>query len=909
MRTFYFSIPDVMCYACVSTIEQAIEQHVKTYRNTPQWQLPRVLLGQKCIEVSLTEDAPCLQTPPESLPDVLTIALNDILEPLGFPCTWRSAQDEPAQLKKEVSRSAQYHATIGFIAVLCGLAVMLVMLFVVPAPGGIFLMTMGIISLCATLGLGAPFYFHAWKELKRGQPGMDVLFALSTLTVVIVSILSFFMPGLPLLFEAGLLVFGFRHLGLALKDWLFKTAGVADTLQDEIQKKVLKYTPAQREEWSEVPLASLQPGDLVMIESGGVVPLDGEWVSWPGHHCSQGTDKKARSLITTAIDGATVPQSMQEGALLFAGMRLQQQEAPLCLRLSGVPYYTLVLQNTAPNQRHKTRSHHSLSTQQTLVVYPQADHIYAALGTQKPVELDDCLSAALKTLLLQPQICWHDLSLEYQTELYTALAQKGYPREKTTSYLAELEQAMRHAHAKKASLDQTVQRFIAHYFIPTILGVALIAGCTLGILVSPSAALLCVINILVAACPCTIGLIVPFTLAVGRDKARGITLLQEQCLPALSEVTHAFIDLNGTLTQGTPQVDLNRSVMTEEGWRLLFSLEATTVHPIGEAIRQAAMEQANIKMRQHFTTLEHKPAGVKGTLDGVTYCVGDEQTLQQEGLEEALRDYLTPVETAEGVVIYLAMQSEHGQTIIGHVMVTDPLRPGAKALVAGLQARGIGVELLTGASPAVANAFAKQLEIQTVHAGIRRDAALHRAGQPTGKEAVVVAAQKAGKRVLMIGDALNDVDAFVAAEASLLMQHGPRLPALEEVASAMLSQEGDVLWLLDVSRQTMQHIHITLGLTLLYNLAVVLFAAGIFTSLGVTLTPGISAAFMCVPLFFLLCSLSLLKCRPMPDANLHHPSERLSFFEADVHHPENRTGIVPCFDPMQEPFSSSMSAR
>ncbi|QMT61582.1 cation-translocating P-type ATPase [Legionella sp. PC997] len=182
-----------------------------------------------------------------------------------------------------------------------------------------------------TLYLGNTVYKSAWHALLAKEWDTTTLYAISTLTIVAVSIASLFIPGLPMMFEAAPLVLGFWHLG----------EGIEHTLIDEINKKLdvrdclsqmtlLKGNPDK-----EISVKNLIPNDLIILKKGEVIPVDGVLTS------------KAL-LYTTRIDGSPHLQEFNPGDKVKAGMRLADHIPSLEMRVTKTyqnSYLSLIAKN------------------------------------------------------------------------------------------------------------------------------------------------------------------------------------------------------------------------------------------------------------------------------------------------------------------------------------------------------------------------------------------------------------------------------------------------------------------------------------------------------------------------------------------------------------------------------------
>ncbi|WP_454782756.1 heavy metal translocating P-type ATPase [Legionella sp. WA2022007384] len=209
------------------------------------------------------------------------------------------------------------HWFLGAIGCISGLAVLIICL----ATSGLSLPVMGSLaffSTLLTLMLGANSYHDAWNKLtKAGTLTMDSLFALSTASILIVSIASLFLPWLPMMFEAGLLIYGFRHIGIAIEETIKEKIGTAK-FQDRAPRTVRKRTIQGLEE---IDLDKIKVDDIIIVHSGETIPLDGI--------CED------ESLIYKTIDtGAIFPQYFYPQTEVLAGMRLADNEKPLAIRVT-----------------------------------------------------------------------------------------------------------------------------------------------------------------------------------------------------------------------------------------------------------------------------------------------------------------------------------------------------------------------------------------------------------------------------------------------------------------------------------------------------------------------------------------------------------------------------------------------
>ncbi|WP_131793850.1 heavy metal translocating P-type ATPase [Fluoribacter gormanii] len=209
------------------------------------------------------------------------------------------------------------HWFLGGVGCVSGLAVLILCLATSGLPLAV-MSSLAAFSTLLTLILGANSYYDAWLKLTKAKTlTMDSLFALSTASILVVSIASLFVPWLPMMFEAGLLIYGFRHIGIAIEDTIKEKIGTAK-FQDRAPKTVRKKTG---QGFDEIKLDKINVDDVIIVYPGETIPLDGI--------CED------ESLIYKTIDtGAILPQYFPPQTEVLAGMRLADNEKPLAIRVT-----------------------------------------------------------------------------------------------------------------------------------------------------------------------------------------------------------------------------------------------------------------------------------------------------------------------------------------------------------------------------------------------------------------------------------------------------------------------------------------------------------------------------------------------------------------------------------------------
>ncbi|MDP2311638.1 MAG: heavy metal translocating P-type ATPase [Pseudomonadota bacterium] len=305
--------------------------------------------------------------------------------------------------------------------------------------------------------------------------------------------------------------------------------------------------------------------------------------------------------------------------------------------------------------------------------------------------------------------------------------------------------------------------------------------------------------VLVVACPCALALAAPLTTAVGLGAAarRGLLVRGGDALRRLAEVDLVAFDKTGTLTAGEPVVVAADDAVL----RVAAALARHSAHPVSRALVTAASARG-IPLADAHEVHEVPGEGLTGIVDG------------------------QPVRLARGA---------HGVAVVGmgEIRLRDALRPDAARIVAALQARGLRVALLSGDSAPVVARIAGEARVDEFVAHAR----------PEDKVAWIVARRAEGRRVLFVGDGVNDGPALAAADVGAAMGEGAASSVL--VADAVLVGEGlaPVLAGLRVAVSAHGAMRAGVGRALAYNvLAVAVALAGWMNPLAAAVAMPISSA-------------------------------------------------------------------
>lgn len=409
--------------------------------------------------------------------------------------------------------------------------------------------------------------------------------------------------------------------------------------------------------------------------------------------------------------------------------------------------------------------------------------------------------------------------------------------------LAQIIKMVEEAQASSAPIQRLADKVTA-YFVPAVVGTAVLAFAGWWIAGNFPQGLLAFIAVLIIACPCALGIATPAALmvGVGRGAESGILIRGGEILERAQSLNTVVFDKTGTLTRGEPAVtDVLAFGGFDESKVLLYAaaVEMGSEHPLGEAIVRAAKHRnLEVPAVTHFEAIPGH--GISGEVEEGMILLGnrrlfDNASINAQSAEEALVRFETEGKTA-------MLVGYRGQ-LVGVVAVADTLKPEAPEAVASLQAIGVEVVMLTGDNKRTADAIAGQLGITTVIAEVL----------PSDKAHVIQDLQKQGKVVAMVGDGVNDAPALAAADIGIAIGSGSDVA--KETGGIILVKNDvrDVVAGINLSRATMRKIKQNLFWAFIYNAIGVPIAA-----LGF-LNPIIAAAAMALSSLSVIVNSALLK--------------------------------------------------
>jgi Cu+-exporting ATPase len=406
--------------------------------------------------------------------------------------------------------------------------------------------------------------------------------------------------------------------------------------------------------------------------------------------------------------------------------------------------------------------------------------------------------------------------------------------------IARIIKLVREAQGSKAPIADLADR-ISLYFVPIVMGIALVAGLSWWAFSSEpfTFALRIFIAVMVIACPCAMGLAVPTSIMVGtgRGAQLGILVKNGEALETAHNVGVVVFDKTGTLTKGEAAVTdiaLFSDLPENEALALAASAESVSEHPLARAVLRAAEERSiEVLAPESFSSISGR--GIEALVEGKKVHVGNGAFLSEGGIHvsdpEKLEHLVADFSGQGKTPLHMAVDGR----LTAVFAVADVLKDEAPPVLRALQGMGIRTVMLTGDNKRTAQAVAAQAGITDVRAEVA----------PEDKARSIDEMMQDGRVTAMIGDGINDAPALAKADLGIAMSTG--IDAAVESGDVVIV--GGQLWgvvdSLLLGRAVLQNIKQNLFWAFFYNILGIPVAAGLLHVFGgPTLSPMIAGAAM-----------------------------------------------------------------
>jgi Cu+-exporting ATPase len=386
--------------------------------------------------------------------------------------------------------------------------------------------------------------------------------------------------------------------------------------------------------------------------------------------------------------------------------------------------------------------------------------------------------------------------------------------------LAQIIRLVQEAQGSKAPIQALADK-VAAVFVP---GVIIIAFTVFAIWWSTTGdfvpSMIRLVAVLVIACPCALGLATPTAIMAGTGKGaeNGILFKNSTALETATHLDTIVLDKTGTITEGKPAVAdvVAFDAVDGDEDRLLqisASVEQGSEHPVGKAVVKAAHARG-IHLNQPVEFKATGGMGVQATVGDSKVRVGKPKWFDDQGINlEPIREQISVLQSQGKTVMVVAGEN----TLYGLIAVADTLKTDSKLAIASLHREKMKVVMLTGDNPETAHTIGNLVGIDEIVAEVK----------PEEKSSHIVALQKEGRKVGMVGDGINDAPALAQADVGLAIGTGTDVAI--ETADVILSS-GSLVGVpraIRISRATMRTIKQNLFWAFGYNVVLIPIAAGI----------------------------------------------------------------------------------
>ena len=344
------------------------------------------------------------------------------------------------------------------------------------------------------------------------------------------------------------------------------------------------------------------------------------------------------------------------------------------------------------------------------------------------------------------------------------------------------------------------------------------------------------ISILIIACPCSLGLATPTAIMVGTGKGAelGILIKSGEALEKLDEIDTIVFDKTGTLTEGSPKVidivSLDNDLSKDEILKIAASMEVSSEHPLGKAVYDEAKEK-KVELYEIKNFLSISGRGVMGEIEEKKYLLGNKKLLLDNGINDLHEEEIHRYELQGKTTILLADEEK----LIAFITLADIVRNESIELIKKLKKENIKTYMLTGDNERTAKVIANKLDIDDVIAEV----------SPEDKYKKVKDLQEQKKKVLMVGDGVNDSPALAQADVGMAIGSGTDI-AIESADIVLMAKDIEtILTAIRLSKATIKNIKENLFWAFFYNSCGIPIAGGLlYLFTGHLLNPMIAGLAM-----------------------------------------------------------------
>ncbi len=376
-------------------------------------------------------------------------------------------------------------------------------------------------------------------------------------------------------------------------------------------------------------------------------------------------------------------------------------------------------------------------------------------------------------------------------------------KEFSTSTLSKIITLLEDSLAKKPKIEE-IANTVSGYFSVVILSLAILTFLYWYNSDVFETAIVVAISVIVIACPCALGLATPVStlVGIGMGAKNGILFKQTSSLETIAKADVVVFDKTGTITQGKPKV-VNFVKLKEFDTNLLYSLTINSTHPISQGISEYLDGE-----KYQLTEIKNIEArGLKAKFKPEFSSIFATKEIKGGNLEFMKEQKIDFDYTSDNSLFVFAI----GNEVVCVAELRDELKSGAKESIAELKKMGLEVVMLTGDNQKVADKIAKEVGIENFEHSLF----------PIDKANYIDSLHEQNKKVIMVGDGINDSIALAKSDIAVAMGSGADI-AIDVSDVVLLNDKIENLLLaIKLSKKVYKTIIQNIGFSLLYNLVTI----------------------------------------------------------------------------------------
>jgi len=401
------------------------------------------------------------------------------------------------------------------------------------------------------------------------------------------------------------------------------------------------------------------------------------------------------------------------------------------------------------------------------------------------------------------------------------------------STISEIVRLVMSASNTKTPIQRIADK-VSGVFVPIVIGISLVTFFVHLLLGSSFFNCLnYLVSVLVVACPCALGLATPLAIVVssGVCAKNGILVKSGEILENSHKVDTIIFDKTGTLTYGNLRVSniFNFSDYKDsELLKIVASLESNSSHPIAKAF--SSKKIYNVTSFSNISGI-----GISGIVNNRKYFIGNNKLFKKLGIKLDEKYVSLEKELIGNSIVYVV----EDKSIIGVIGVSDIVREEVKLTIASLKRLGKDIYMLTGDNLDAAKTVGSYLEIDNVIADVL----------PRDKAKVIENLKQSNKKVMMIGDGINDAPSLALCDVGVSINGGTDIARSSSDVILMNDNLSKIIDLIFISKKTVLVIKQNLFWAFFYNICMIPIACGVFGVFGLSINPMIASFSMMLSSF------------------------------------------------------------